>query len=136
MALTAEDALRSTCAPTLLSMYPVKAAPTTTELIAGWQGGSRHVPYGLIEAEHQRGEYSIVTQRVLPNGMEYLKDLMRMSEDEASAMIAHLIAGDNNELPADRIFQFNQWDRNKWESSEEPYGSWIPQIVYRPDSEA
>ncbi|KAG8720696.1 hypothetical protein FRC11_003107 [Ceratobasidium sp. 423] len=49
-------------------------------------------------------------------------------------MIAHLIAGDNNELPADRIFQFNQWDRNKWESSEEPYGSWIPQIVYRPDS--
>ncbi|KAG8684438.1 hypothetical protein FRC11_012106, partial [Ceratobasidium sp. 423] len=69
-------------------------------------------------------------------GMQYLKDPMVMSKDEVSAMIEHLIAGDNKELPSGCEFHFSQWDKDHFEDNSATHGTWEPQIVYHPDTQA
>ncbi|KAG8726530.1 hypothetical protein FRC11_015016, partial [Ceratobasidium sp. 423] len=105
-----------------------------TKLQIEWQGGSSHVPYGLIEEEHQRGEYTIVMQAMLPMGVEYLKNPMLMSEDEIAVISEHLIAGDMDLLPTDRVFQFNQWTEGNFKEYGVKPGEWDTRVVYGPDS--
>ncbi|KAG8751854.1 hypothetical protein FRC11_008934 [Ceratobasidium sp. 423] len=117
-----------------LRMYVTAGITTTTEFSTEWQGGSSHVPYGLIKAEHMHGEHTIVTQDVLPDGVEYLRNPMCMSENEVSAMINHLIAGDREELLEGREFQFNRWAKDRLESESLELGTWNASMVYGPES--
>ncbi|KAG8706197.1 hypothetical protein FRC11_008431 [Ceratobasidium sp. 423] len=108
--------------------------PTYSSVSIEWQGGSSHTPYGLIEEEHQCGKYTIVTQAVLPMGVEYLKNPMLMSKDEIAAISEHLIAGDMDLLPADRVSQFNQCTEGNFEEYGAKPGEWDTHVVYGPDS--
>ncbi|KAG8725883.1 hypothetical protein FRC11_001268, partial [Ceratobasidium sp. 423] len=99
-----------------------------------WQGGAPRVPYDLIQDEYERNEYTIVKKEALPDGLEYLIDPMIMSESQVDSMIAHIGAGDNNELSPERVFQFNQWAPGKYSHGEHESPDWYPTIIYSADT--
>ncbi|CAE6440281.1 unnamed protein product [Rhizoctonia solani] len=97
-----------------------------------WQGGSAHVPYGLIKEDFKQGAFSIVKKEAIPDDIEYLKDPSLMTEAEASSMIAHLIAGDSQDLPAGREFRFNRWTKGSTGINEVHTG--LSETTYRQDA--
>ncbi|KDN41817.1 hypothetical protein RSAG8_07188, partial [Rhizoctonia solani AG-8 WAC10335] len=101
-----------------------------------WQGGGPPVPYDLIKAEYLADEEKIVTRAHLPQQLSYLKDPMLMTEREVSSMIEHIIAGQEERMPAANIFRFEEFRPGAY-AHESPTGcGGDTSLFYRPDTRA
>ncbi|KEP47297.1 hypothetical protein V565_160880, partial [Rhizoctonia solani 123E] len=101
-----------------------------------WQGGGASVPYDILLQQHEEGRQDLIANHVLPPGVEYLKSPMLMEPEELEAMISHVIAGDQDKIPADRQFRFEQSAPGMFASNYTAGRYPQATMVYRPDSQA
>ncbi|KDN41818.1 hypothetical protein RSAG8_07189, partial [Rhizoctonia solani AG-8 WAC10335] len=100
-----------------------------------WQGGGAFVPYDIIAQQHEEGNQDIIDNSVLPLGVEYPKNPMLMEPKELEVMISHIIAGDQNKIPAHQQFRFEQSAPGMFASNYSAGRYPQATMFYRPDSQ-
>ncbi|KAG8705820.1 hypothetical protein FRC11_008761, partial [Ceratobasidium sp. 423] len=90
------------------SLHARAAFADFTSHYIGWQGGGTEVPYHLLEEDAKNDRWQIVKKMVLPNGVQFVRNPMKMGETELTLWYKQLRMGWEGHLAENRVFQFDQ----------------------------